>query len=185
MRVISGIKKGFKLKAPKGKDIRPTEDRIKESLFNIIKNIDEESVVLDLFAGSGSIGIEFLSRGAKKSYFVDKSYLSIKCIKENLKHTNLEDKAVVIKRDAIKAIKFFCDNNIKFTHIFIDPPYGKGLILDVLKRIADEDVLKEDGIVIVEHERDLILEDRIGRIIIKDNRNYGSKSLTFYELDGI
>ncbi len=93
MRVISGDKKGFKLKAPKGMDTRPTEDRIKESLFNILGPINENSIVLDLFSGSGSIGIEFLSRGgAKFVYFIDNSNLSISTIKENIAHTDFEKK---------------------------------------------------------------------------------------------
>ena len=153
MRVISGIKKGYKLKAPKGKDTRPTEDRIKESLFNILKGIDEESVVLDLFAGSGSIGIEFLSRGAKMVYFIDKSYLSIKIIKENLEHTGLEWKTKVIKGESIKSVGLLGGQSIKFDYIFIDPPYGNNLTINAIESIWNEDILDEGGIIIVEHEK--------------------------------
>ena len=180
MRVISGLKKGYKLKAPKGKDTRPTEDRIKESLFNILRDIDEESIVLDLFAGSGSIGIEFLSRGAKKAYFIDKSYLSIKTIKDNLEHTGLKEKAEIIKNDSIKSIRLFGSQEIMFDYIFIDPPYGEGLIMEVLEKISSEEILKRDGIIIVEHEKELVLGDRIYDFKRLDYRNYGSKSLTIY-----
>ncbi|MCF6466418.1 16S rRNA (guanine(966)-N(2))-methyltransferase RsmD [Clostridium sp. Cult2] len=180
MRVISGTKKGYKLKGPKGKDTRPTEDRVKESLFNILRNIDAESRVLDLFAGSGSIGIEFLSRGAKKSYFIDKSYESIKCIKDNLEHLGFIEKAEVIKSDAIKIINMFKRKGIKFNYIFIDPPYGQHLILKTLEKICENDILEDIGIVIIEHEKDLILEDNIFNLIKTDYRNYGYKSLSFY-----
>lgn len=180
MRVISGIKKGYKLKAPKGKDTRPTEDRIKESLFNILWNIDEESVVLDLFAGSGSIGIEFLSRGARKAYFIDKSYLSVKIIKENLKHTELEDRAEVIKNDSIKAIRLLGNKNIIFNYIFIDPPYREGLIMTALEEISNKKILKKQGLIIIEHEKELELEERVYDLKKVDCRNYGSKSVTFY-----
>ncbi len=180
MRVISGIKKGYRLKAPKGKDTRPTEDRIKESLFNILRDIDEESIVLDLFAGSGSIGIEFLSRGVNKVYFIDRSYLSIKTIKENLQHTHLEDKAKVIKSDSIKIIESLGSQNIKFNYIFIDPPYEKNLIMISLEKICNEGLLKKNGIIILEHEKELILGDEVWDFKKIDYRNYGDKSLTFY-----
>jgi 16S rRNA (guanine(966)-N(2))-methyltransferase RsmD len=180
LRVISGLKKGYRLKAPKGRDTRPTEDRIKESLFNILRNIDEKSIVLDLFAGSGSIGIEFLSRGAKKVYFIDKSYLSIKVIKENLQHTNLEDKAKVIKNDSIRSIESLGKENIKFNYIFIDPPYEQNLIIISLEKIWNERILDKGGIIIIEHEKELILQDEIHEFKKIDYRNYGSKSLTFY-----
>ncbi len=180
MRVISGEKKGFRLKAPKGRDTRPTEDRIKESMFNILKAIDKNSIVLDLFAGSGSIGIEFLSRGTKKAYFVDKSNISIMAIKDNLNHTDLMDKSEIIKTDSIKAIKFFGRKNIKFNYIFIDPPYEKGLIIKAIENISDENILLENGIIIAEHEKELDLPNKINKLKKIDRRNYGSKSLTFY-----
>lgn len=182
MRVISGSRKGYRLKGPKGKNTRPTEDRIKESLFNILRDIDEESIALDLFAGSGSIGIEFLSRGAKKVYFIDKSFFSIKAIKENLDHTNLTERAQVIKNEAIKIIDLFSKDNIKFDYIFIDPPYGQGLIMKALKGISDKKVLKENGIIIVEHEKELILEENIYDLVKINHRSYGNKSLTFFTI---
>ena len=179
----AGEKKGVKLKAPKGMNTRPTEERIKESLFNIIRSIKNEAVVLDLFAGTGGIGIEFLSRGAVKSYFVDNSYESIQCIKDNLLHTGLFDKAEIIKKNAFNALKEFNNKRIKFNYIFADPPYGKGLALDILKAIDSMDILKEDGLLIIEHEKNIMLEDEsIFRLIRKDHREYGFKSLSFYTI---
>lgn len=183
MRVISGQKKGYRLKAPKSSNTRPTEDRIKESLFNILRNIHNENIVLDLFAGSGGIGIEFLSRGAKKAYFVDKSFVSIQCIKENLNHTEFVDKSEVIKSDVNKSIIVFSQKNIKFDYIFADPPYGQGLAFKTIENIYNNNIIKEEGIIIIEHEKELILEDRVGFLRKIDCRKYGSKSLSFYSLD--
>lgn len=180
MRVISGKKKGHRLKAPKGKDTRPTEDRIKESLFNILGDIDKDSTVLDLYAGSGSIGIEFLSRGANEAYFVDNSPQSIKAIKENLVHTGLEESANIIKADAKKSINILANKGIFFDYIFMDPPYGRNLIVKVLEQIWEKGILNGLGIIILEHEKELVLEDKVYGFTKLDHRDYGSKSLTFY-----
>lgn len=181
MRVISGLKKGHNLKAPKGKETRPTEDRIKESLFNILGYIDEDSMVLDLFAGSGAIGIEFLSRGAASSYFIDKSSLSIKSIKANLEHTDFKNQSKIIRNDSIISIKLLGDKNLRFNYIFIDPPYGKDLIIKSIEKIGEEDILDENGIIIVEHEKTLDLSGNISKYKMKDSRKYGSKKITFYK----
>lgn len=180
MRVIAGSRKGFRLKGPKSKDIRPTADRIKESLFNILGQIENDSLVLDLFAGTGSIGIEFLSRGAYKSYFVDKSYESIRCINDNLEHTQLKEKAIVLKKDAFKALEFFAKQAVKFDYIFVDPPYGKNILEKILMYMDELQLVTEKGIIILEHERDLVLENNFINLIRVDTRNYGDKSLSFY-----
>lgn len=182
MRVISGVRKGHKLKAPKGNKVRPTEDRIKESLFNILGNIRKDSVVLDAFGGSGSIGIEFLSRGANKAYFVDNYYDSISTIKENLEHTKLTDGAKVIKSDVFLALRKFSKENINFNYIYLDPPFNQeGLVHKLLGHIYNDNILNHEGIIIVEHEKDLVLEDNIYDFKKMDYRKYGSKSLTFYK----
>lgn len=184
MRVISGLRKGHRLIAPKGITVRPTEDKIKESLFNILGYIDEDSIVLDAFGGSGSIGIEFLSRGAKTSYFVDKYIESINTIKENLKHTKLLENSNILKSDIFVALKSFGVNKIKFDYIYLDPPYRKdNLIHKLLESISFEDVLQEDGMIIIEHESELDLENNISEFIKFDYRKYGSKSLSFYKIN--
>lgn len=180
MRVISGIRKGYKIKAPKGRDTRPTKDRIKESMFNILGNISVDSIVLDLYAGSGSIGIEFLSRGAKEAYFVDRSYWSIKVIGENLAHTKLKSNSKIIKSDSIKAIELLGRGNIKFNYIFMDPPFGQDLTRDTLLKIIEADVLDKAGLIIVEHEKRLLLDERIYNLQRTDIRNYGNECLSFY-----
>jgi 16S rRNA (guanine(966)-N(2))-methyltransferase RsmD len=180
LRVISGDKKGFKLKAPKGKDTRPTEDRVKESLFNILGDIDENSIVLDLFSGSGSIGIEFLSRGAKFTYFIDNSNLSINAIRENLIHTNFMGKSKIIKGDSIKIIKALNRENIKFDYIYIDPPYEGNLIEKSLENISKENILNNNAILILEHSKNKAFPSFLYGLEKKDTRNYGDKVLTFY-----
>ncbi len=156
MRVISGSARGLNLKTPSGLDTRPTAARIKESLFNIISssfNI-EDSDFIDLFAGSGAIGIEALSRGAAKAVFVDSSEKSIKVINENIKSAKFEDKAEVIKSDVFSAIKRLNRKNADFDFIFMDPPYKADVIESVLKYIYDYRLLKCNGIIICEHSSD-------------------------------
>lgn len=183
MRVISGIRKGHRLKAPKGIEVRPTEDKIKESIFNILGSIDkEDSLILDLFAGSGSIGIEFLSRGAKKCYFVDISSKSIQSIKENLLHTNLNDLATVIKSDSSKAIKDLGGMSLKFDFIYLDPPFKNSkLLYQVLNGLNDYQLLAYNGLIIIEHENELILEDYVYDFKKTDERRYGSKTVSFFK----
>ena len=182
MRVISGLRKGHKLKTPKGTDVRPTEDRVKESLFNILNIIDENSIILDGFAGSGSIGIEFLSRGAKLAYFVDKSSESIKSIEENLIHTKFKDNSVVIKKDLSLMVKDFKRDNIKFDYIYLDPPFNQlNLVKNILNDISINEILNNNGKIIIEHEKELELENNLYDFEKTDYRKYGSKVVTFYK----
>lgn len=182
MRVISGIRKGHKLKTPKGLSTRPTEDKIKESLFNIMGRIDGEAIILDLFAGSGSIGIEFLSRGASKAYFVDRSRESTEIIKENLNHTKLTEKASVLRGDALKALENFKESQLVFNYIYLDPPFDNHeLLLKALGKIEKENLLSENGLLIIEHEKNLLLDDEIFSFSKYDSRVYGNKTITFYK----
>ncbi len=147
MRVISGSARGKKLISVEGLDVRPTLDRVKESIFNMIAFDIPGARVLDLFCGSGALGIEALSRGAEKAVFVDKSEASLSCTKQNLKDTRLLERAEVIKSDSIIFLK---DTDEKFDIIFIDPPYKENLYSDVLFAILERNLLKEDGKIIIE-----------------------------------
>lgn len=179
MRVISGFKKGHKLKQPKTEFTRPTEDRIKESVFNIIGPIDEDSEILDLFAGSGAIGIEFLSRGAKLAYFVDDSSLAISTIKENLKHTKLDDKAVVIKGKDKNVIERLAKENKSFDYIYLDPPFDNILLLkNAISLLFEKNIVKNKSLIIIEHKSDYKVEEN-DNYEIKNVRRYGNKSVTF------
>ncbi len=180
MRVISGLRKGHKLKSPKGKDTRPTEGRIKETIFNILAGLKEDASVLDLFAGTGSIGIEFLSRGAKSAYFIDKSSESIKTIKENLATTRFLDESLVYKMDSINAIKFLHERKLKFDYIYIDPPYNKHTLLShVLNSLNKYPIINKNAIIIIEHEKNFKIEEDFKDLESIDCRKYGNKFITF------
>ena len=154
MRVISGQARGLKLKAPEGLETRPTTDRIKESFFNIISPDIYDAEFLDLFGGSGGIGIEALSRGAKRAVFVDESHKSINAIRDNLTRARLTDKAEVIKGNAVSVIRSLGENGRKFDIIFMDPPYKKGLVELSLEAIKASGILKDDGYIVAEQSVD-------------------------------
>lgn len=181
MRVITGKAKGHKLIAPKGLNVRPTSDKVKESIFSIIGNFYEDSVILDLFAGSGGIGIEFLSRGASSCYFIDNSIFSIKEIKRNLENTRLLNNAKIYKNDVSRALMIIGKKELKFDYIFMDPPYGKELVIPNLKLISEENILKYDGLVIVEHEAKKVFPDLFLDLEKATSRVYGSTAITFYK----
>lgn len=181
MRVISGKARGTKLSSIESLSTRPTLDRVKESLFNIIQNNLKGAVVLDLFAGSGQLGIEALSRGADKAYLCDINRDAVKMIKQNLEKTKLKHKAVVINEDYKKALRTL-NTNEKFDIIFIDPPYKEDIAVDSIIDIIHESRLKENGIMIIETdeiERDLREINKIENIKIIDQRKYGRASLIF------
>lgn len=167
MRVISGSAKGHRLVAPEGLDTRPTTDRIKETLFNIISNDVYDSSFLDVFCGSGAIGIEALSREAKECIFIDNSEKSIEALKKNLKHTKLEEKAVIIKKDVISALKELGEKGEKFDIIFIDPPYLSDLYKPVLKTLAKYEILNKEGFIIIEHSKKINIFEASGFKIFK------------------
>lgn len=186
MRVISGSARGTVLHSIEDISTRPTLDRVKESLFNIIQNNIEDTTVLDLFAGSGAIGIEFLSRRAKQVYFCDKSSKAVSMIEKNLEKTKLKEKAIVYNKDYIDCINTV--KNIKFDIIFLDPPYKEEFALDAIEKISNLQLLKDDGIIIIETdepERDI---NRINNMNINykiyDLRKYGRVSLIFLKWKG-
>ena len=183
MRVISGTKKGKKLFSTKDKNTRPTEDRIKESIFNILNDIDENSYILDLFAGTGSVGIEFLSRGAKFAVFNDLSKVNFNCIKDNLEYTNFLENSKIYIGDYIKNLKRIKrDFERKFDYIYIDPPYEKVEIYSKSLILIEElELLNENGLIILETSKSLKL-DRYN--IIKE-RKYGNKIIYFLNLGEI
>ncbi len=154
MRIISGEKRGFKLKAPQGQNTRPTTDRIKESLFNILAPNLYGCTFLDLFSGSGGIGIEALSRGAESAVFVDRAKEAIDVINYNLEKTNYNKKALVIKQNFGPALKKIADMGLKFDIIFMDPPYYCDFIENILDEIKFLGILNNKGIIVVEQAKD-------------------------------
>ena len=150
MRVIAGKVRRMTLVAPPGRDVRPTTDRVKETLFNILQNDLTDCTFLDLFSGSGGIGIEALSRGAKKAVFVDKNKDSVRCIEQNLSHTRLKEDAEVLPMDFLQAIRNLSKRNKLFDIVFMDPPYGCGMEKDVLDALANAEIIDKNTIIIVE-----------------------------------
>ena len=181
MRVISGSARGTTLNSIDDISTRPTLDRVKESLFNIIQNQIEDAIILDLFAGSGAIGIEFLSRGAEKAYFCDKSQKAINMVEKNLEKTKLKDKAVIFNTDYIDCINKI--SNIEFDIVFLDPPYKENFSIKAIEKINENKLLKKGGIIIIETdepEREIkeIKNTKIDYEIY-DLRKYGRASLIF------
>lgn len=174
MRIISGKYKGKKLLGDNIDGTRPTMDRVKESLFGIIQNDIKNSICLDLFAGSGSLGIEALSNGASTCYFVDKNKIVIDVLNKNT--SNIEG-SIIIKDDYLNALTNFKNKNIKFDIIFLDPPYKLNLIELSLNKIKEYDLLNKEGIIICEYENEVF---DIDYNLIKEKK-YGSKKIKIYK----
>ncbi len=169
MRVIAGKAKRLQLKTPTGMDTRPTTDRIKETLFNMIQDELYDIHFLDLFSGSGGIGIEALSRGAKKACFVEQNRNAAEIIKENLRYTRLDEQGEVMNCTAISAISML-QGRESFHVVFMDPPYGKGLEKEVLKFPAFYQILEEKALVIIEADlkTEFSEEDIVGFRLLKE-----------------
>lgn len=150
MRVIAGTARSIQLKTLDGLDTRPTTDRIKETLFNILQMDIQGSNFLDLFAGSGAIGIEALSRGAASCVFSDNSKKACECIRTNLKNTRLQDKAIVMETDVITAINRLNTKGIVYDIVFMDPPYKLGIEDVILKALYNSQLIDEYSIIIIE-----------------------------------
>lgn len=180
LRVITGIAKGRKLKAPRGMNTRPTTDRVKESLFNILGEKVINSVFLDLFAGTGSIGIEALSRGASEAVFIEKDVRVYKIILENLAHTGLADFGEVYRQDVQRALSLLGKRQKKFDIIFADPPYLQYFERSTLENICRFDLIKPDGIVVVESSTLDQLPERVLRLQKYRTEKYGNIALNFY-----
>lgn len=154
MRVIAGKARRLQLKTPEGLDTRPTTDRIKETLFNMLQHKLPDCVFLDLFSGSGAIGIEALSRGAQKAFFVENAKEPLKCIRENLERTHFIEYACIVEKDVVTALRQFEREKIVFDIVFMDPPYRKNLELRVLETLKDMSVISEETLIIVEASLD-------------------------------
>ncbi len=179
MRVITGSAKGRRLKTPEGLDVRPTSEKIKESMFSIVQFELEGAAVLDLFAGSGQLGIEALSRGASKAYFVDISAASAALVRENLAHTGFLEKAVVRNMPNTAFLRAAAE---KFDIAFLDPPYEKKLIQRSLPALTEK--MTEKGVIICEHERGCRLPEEENGFQIHRVYQYGKTGVTVYRRIG-
>jgi len=177
MRIISGEHKGRRLIRGKRTKIRPTSDRVKESIFNVLREEVKGKRVLDLFAGAGSLGIEALSRGAESVTFVDLSFHSINVLKNNLKNLNLQDRATILRWDGLRAL-----NKIGrgFEIILADPPYLKGYVQRIIERIAQSEVLEENGILILEHHKKEGFTLSGENLLLLRQKKFGDTVISFF-----
>jgi 16S rRNA (guanine(966)-N(2))-methyltransferase RsmD len=180
MRVITGTARGRRLGELTGMDTRPTYDRVKEGMFNIIQFDIEGRRVLDLFAGTGQLGIECLSRGAASCTFVDQRRNAVKLIRENLKATDLTEGAKVVQGDALS---FLSSTREQFHLIFLDPPYDSGLLELALKKLSTIDILPENGIIVCESRTEQPLPELEGLVKSRDYR-YGKTKVNLYRKEG-
>lgn len=177
MRIITGTQRGKKLKAPEGDRVRPTADRVKEALFNILQFQLEGRRFLDLFAGSGQIGLEALSRGAARVSFVDSGRDSLKVLEENVKATGFQEQADIYRMDGISFLES-CQES--FDLAFLDPPYETGLLEQALERVGP--LMHEGGKIVCEHPQGRQLPDRAGPFSKEKSYRYGKIMLTCYQM---
>lgn len=181
MRVITGSARGVRLLTPEGEQTRPTTDRVKEALFNIIQFDIEGRSVLDLFAGTGQLGIEALSRGAKSATFVDNRSDAVKLIKENIRKTKFQNQSTVFVGDYAT---FLQTSRQRFDLIFLDPPYAESFLENALKRISTIDIVKDGGIIICERPVEKELSQELSGFERSKDYRYGKTIITLYRKTG-
>ena len=181
MRVITGTARGRRLGELEGSDTRPTYDRVKESMFNIIQFDIEGRRVLDLFAGTGQLGIECLSRGAFSCTFVDQRRDAVRLIRDNLKVTDLTENARVVQGDALS---FLSGCREKYHLIFLDPPYDSGLLDLALKKLSEIDILAENGIIVCESRREHPMPELGNGLVRSRDYRYGKTKVNLYRKEG-
>ncbi len=181
MRIVAGKNKGNILKSPKDLSVRPTSEKVREALFDILGTSIEEICFLDLFAGTGAVGIEALSRGAKKVIFIEKELKCIKIIRENLEKTENSQNAVVFKIDFLPGLKLLAKKKYLLDYIFLDPPYNRGLINISLLEISKLPILRKNGLVIAQHYKKEKVMENLNNLKLFNQRRYGECYLSFYE----
>lgn len=179
MRVISGKLKGRKLLGYNTLGTRPTMDRVKESMFASIQDYIDNSVVLDLFSGTGSLGIEAISMGASKCYFVDSGKEILKYLSKNITNLDIKDKSIIINKDYREALLYFFNNNIKFNVLLVDAPYKMEVMNEVIDLINKYDLLYDNGILVLEYSTDKLLDNYNNLKLIK-SKKYNDKYINIY-----
>lgn len=180
MRIIAGLAKGRKLLSPEGMETRPTLDRIKESMFSIIQNDVPYAVVLDVFSGTGSLGLEAASRGAKQCYLVDKSPITFPILEKNVETLKFQDICKCLNMDSYKALYKLSDDGVIFNLIFVDPPYMKNMIPKAIDIIDDKNLLQRDGLIVTKIDSAEEIYQGNGKIDLIDFRKYGNTTVCFY-----
>jgi len=179
MRIISGTSKGRRLVTQRGQALRPTSDRVKESIFNILGGEVEGKSVLDLFAGTGNLGIEALSRGAKRALFVEKGRQALQLIQKNLLQCGMEGRAEILPKDVNRAIGMLNRKGEAFDLILMDPPYEKGLIRKTLMKLNSQKIYHKDSILVIEHGRREPIPDIVEGWSLTRQRKIGDTLISF------
>lgn len=180
MRIITGKAKGCKLKAPKGLQTRPTTDRVKESLFNILGDTVHNAAVLDIFAGSGALGLEALSRGAERAVFIDSSRESHAAMQDNAAHTRLGDQCTFLVSDVFSALTKLAAHKSHYDLVFCDPPYNQGLVARVLGQLDAGGLLTSDCIIVLEHSKHEAPAPSWNHFLLRRSEQYGETILSFF-----
>jgi len=184
MRIISGISKGKRLCTLRGQAIRPTSDRAKESIFNILGKEVDGRHVHDLFAGTGNLGIEALSRGAAKAVFVEKDRSAIDLIKKNLSRCGFDDRSHIITGEVERTIRLLHRKGEVFDFIFMDPPYRRGLVQQTLGILQAQPLHHEDSILVIEHDRREPLSESMEEWALLRKRRFGDTVVSFIAPSG-
>lgn len=184
MRITGGALRGRKLITPKSSSIRPMRDQVRSALFSILGELVPRSRFLDLFAGTGSVGLEALSRGASLAVFVDESCEAISIVERNLQELGLTSRAEVLRDDVFRALERLHRRGERFDLAFIGPPYGQNLAHKTLERLGELSLLDDDAVVVTEVFKKETLEDRYGSLKLVDERGYGDNILKFFRRVG-
>jgi 16S rRNA (guanine966-N2)-methyltransferase len=180
VRVIAGTAKGRPLKAVPGMNTRPTTDKVKEAIFSMIGPYFDGGLALDLFAGTGGLGIEVLSRGADKAIFVDREKVSIDVIRQNVNAANLSDRSEIYRNDADRAVKALAKRGEPFRYIFLDPPYRMTNMDEMLLNIASQNLVEPNAVVVVEHDSSHLYPEQFGCFVQRKYAKYGETAVTIY-----
>lgn len=179
MKIINGFLKGRNIIGFNIEGTRPTMDRVKESVFGSIQNYVKDAIVLDLFAGSGNLGIEAISNGAKEVYFNDIKKDSIKVINSNIENFNIKNKSNVLNFDYNKCLDYLKSQNVKFNIVFLDPPYKDFVLNEVIDYMLKNDMLLENAIIVCEVNKNYLNDYK--ELLIKKSKKYGDKQVVIYE----
>jgi len=179
LRIISGNLKGRRLNTPKDNKIRPTTDKVKESMLSMIMPYIEDAIVIDLFAGTGNLGLEAISRGAKHCYFGDKARESLLLTKENIKYCGVENQSTLISGEFERVLERIHE---KADLIFLDPPYKAGLIESCLRKIEELELLSDEGIVVIERGKRETLDNNIGSFTKIKEKRYGTILVSLFNI---
>lgn len=180
MRIIAGEHKGRRLTAVPGKGTRPTTDKVKESIFNMIGPYFDGGWALDLYAGTGGLGIEALSRGAEKAVFVEVDVKAFSIVKQNISMLKLDSQAELYRTDASRALKTLAKRSLSFDLVFLDPPYAQQKIAEEIALMQELSLLGSEAWIIAEHDASVTLPDQIERCSIQRTATYGDTSVTLY-----